>query len=154
MHFGPACTVRCVKLAFLLCFLNVNANAKEAEVSHEFQAYENKLNYCNELKERKIETINDAYFNSLNDKQKNRVISILYFKATDKCVAYEEAAYFKYVIRTQEKEGLENLKLISFLPYQSEETIKIINSLDQNEIERLSNSEMFSTPFDMLSAIK
>ncbi|PQJ83464.1 hypothetical protein BTO22_18950 [Aliivibrio sifiae] len=69
----------------------------------------------------------------------------------DKCVAYEEAAYFKFVIRTQDEEGLKTLKMISHESYEYEDSKVIIKSLDKKEIERLSNTEMFSTPFNVFS---
>ncbi|WP_375321662.1 hypothetical protein [Aliivibrio logei] len=154
MNFGNVCIKLCARICAILLILTFKVNASSLEDSQQFKAYENKSSYCRQLSKREIKDVTDIYFNSLDDEQKRRVLGILYFKALDKCVAYEEAAYFKFVIRTQDEEGLKTLKMISHESYEYEDSKVIIKSLDKKEIERLSNTEVFSTPFDVFSVFE
>ena len=164
-HFGGVCIVQIDKVFILSVLLLLTAcsnsdngyqelqQAISTQKSEEYQAYNNQMIYCRGLRDREINEVDDLYFNSLNDKQKRKVIGMLLFKASDRCYSYEEVRYFKYVIRTNNEDGMKLLKLASFIPQQTEESNEIVDSLDKNEVERLSNTELFSTPFDMIELL-
>nr|VVV06037.1 hypothetical protein AW0309160_03521 [Aliivibrio wodanis] len=160
--FGGVCIVRIDKIFILSSFLLLTAysshsndyqdlqKAISTQNSSEYKAYDSKMSYCRGLRDREVNQVNDSYFNSLTDAQKSKVLGILLFKASDRCYAYEEAQYFKFVIRTNDADGMKILKLASFAPQQTEASKAIIDSLDSKEVERLSNTEQFSTPFDII----
>ena len=160
--FGDVCIVQIDKIIILSTLLLLSAcsnhgsdyqdlqKAISTQDSSEYEAYNNKMSYCRELRGREIHQVDDSYFNALTDAQKSRVLGILLFNASDRCYAYEEAKYFKFVIRTNNIDGMKILKLASFMPQQTEASKVIVDSLDPKEIERLSNTEQFSTPFDLI----
>ena len=129
--------MRYAKILLILLFPFLSMANEE---STESKAYENKINYCRDLSFREIDKIDDPYFNSLDDRNKGLLIGVLYFKSMDNCYLYEEMQHFKAVIYSGDEERLKSLKIIS-KPLN-------LNDLDINEIKRLSELEMFSSPFD------
>ena len=129
-----------MRYAKILLILLLPFSSIASDESKESKDYEKKIDYCRELSFREINKIEDPYFNSLDDRHKGLLIGSLYFKAMDNCYLYEEMQYFRYVINSDDKEGMKILKIISS-PLE-------IGTLDVKEIERLSKTDMFSTPFD------
>jgi outer membrane PBP1 activator LpoA protein len=160
MNFGNAWLTQAVKIFILSSTLLLTAcsthpakqmnDMLDRQTNEEYKAYENKIGYCLDATHRKIESINDTYFNSLNDQQKLKLLSILSTIALDKCYSYEQARYYEYAIINNDKEAIKIIKNLVYTPIETEKSKQILESLDAKEIERLSNSEMFSTPFDAI----
>ena len=133
-------------VSIILLLLSFNSIANE-EVDL-YKALNDRINYCNALSDRNIVITKDAYFDSLNTRQKTTAILMLYSIAVDRCNAYEESRYLKAVIRNKSKVTLNALSGLYNTGKDTEEEKKIIKSLDIKEIERLSHSEMFYLPFN------
>lgn len=144
MSSGGVCIMRYVScLFFLLCSFNSNAY----ESARLFKIYDDKIGDCNQLRNREVKDINDLYFNSLSLKQKSVVVGILSIKAMDECFAYEEARFLKQIITSNDQKWLPVIGGSFRASKESDESKKIRESLDINELERLSNTIYFSTPF-------
>lgn len=134
-----------VKVLLLLIF-TTSFGAVASSDNVVIKNYNDKIAHCRDLGVRKIETVNDEYFNTLTLEQKEELIGYLSIKARNDCFAYEELQYFKYVIHTNDPEGLKIIKIVSSPFYSS-------GTLDNDEVMRLSKTELFSSPFDMFYLI-
>lgn len=149
--------MRIDKVIFALSLLLISACSSQNvndtlnnQTSEEYKTYDNKLRYCRDLESRKIDKVEDLYFNSLTDRQKNAVISILSRKALDRCSSHEELSYLKEVIATND-EALIGILSKLYKEYPKSDELKMFyQSLDYAEIERLSNSETFNMPFNRM----
>ena len=155
VNFGNVCTVHYAKIVITSLLFSFSAYAHDDfEDSKEYYDYEIRFSYCYKLSYREIDNVTDNYFNTLNMTQKKVIIDILSETAMNKCVAYEEAQFLKYVIRTQDKEALQFSKMISHKSNDiNDDFSKALESLNEKEIIRLSNSDLFSTPFDRMSLL-
>lgn len=160
MNFGSAWLMQAVKISAVSSMLFLTAcsahpakqvsDMLERQTSSEYIAYETKIGACLDATHREIESVDDTYFNSLSDKQKLKVLSILSRMAMDKCYSYEQAKYYEYAIINNDKEAFEIIKSLAYKPIETQESKALLDSIDMNEIKRLSDSNLFSTPFDAL----
>ncbi|PQJ84554.1 hypothetical protein BTO22_13635 [Aliivibrio sifiae] len=144
--------MRHVKIFFSLIVFSFAACAKDIG-SDEYLAYNAKISLCLSSSEREVSSFKDDYYNSLSDIQRKALLLSLSSISMNKCYSYEENSYLKHLLLTDDNEGLNEFKRLNKPAYRTEEMIKAYNSLDQNEIKRLSNTKMFSTPFDIFSVI-
>ena len=144
--------MKLVNTSILLLIVSLNSHAHKVE--EEYNNYKEKEDYCRTLQQRNITDFEDDYYHTLTDIQKYALITNLAIIAKQKCVSYEKLNYFEYVIRTGNKEGLEIIDRLSAKIGFSLEFRNAYKALDKKEIERLSNTGTFSTPFRVFSLTK
>ncbi|MUK78957.1 hypothetical protein GNP84_18925 [Aliivibrio fischeri] len=160
MNFGNAWLMQVVKVSVVSSMLFLTAcsahpakqvnDMLDRQTSSEYKAYEIKIGTCLNATHREIDSVEDIYFNSLSDEQKLKVLSILSRMAMDKCYSYEQAKYYEYAIINNDEEAFEIIKRLAYKPVETQENKALLDSIDMNEVRRLSDSNLFSTPFDAL----
>lgn len=112
-----------------------------------FKQLDNKTGECT-AKYNNAEGFHDPYFDSLSYEQKVRLVMHLQELAFNKCVAYEEALFLKTAILNND---IKFVKMYANLvkPRTDPDTKKVMDSLDQKEINRLSKLPLFSQRVEM-----
>ncbi len=112
-----------------------------------FKQLDNKTDECTS-EYSNAEGFNDPYFDSLTYEQKVHLVMHLQELAFNKCVAYEEALFLKTAILNND---IKFVKMYANLvkPRTDPETKKVMDSLDQREINRLSKLPLFSQRVEM-----
>ncbi|OEF12744.1 hypothetical protein A1Q5_08490 [Aliivibrio logei 5S-186] len=112
-----------------------------------FKQLDNKTGECT-AEYNSAEGFHDEYFDSLSYDQKARLVMHLQELAFNKCVAYEEALFLKTAILNND---IKFVQMYANLvkPRTDLESKKIMDSIDKNEIERLSKLVLFSQRVEM-----
>ncbi|UTM59228.1 hypothetical protein L4174_021205 [Photobacterium sp. CCB-ST2H9] len=108
---------------------------------------------CLKMKNRPVDVVQDAWFDSLSADQKRAVLFELSKRAMDRCTLEQREKYSWALVKqageTGDMKGLKDwIELNS--PIESKAQT-ILNSLPEKEINRLSLSDDFYYPFDSMS---
>ncbi|QMV16767.1 hypothetical protein [Vibrio spartinae] len=147
-------------LVVVLCFFcySVNAISMDEYLRQKMlTSYDNlnvKLEHCRHQRVKIVkDEIKSAWLASLSQEKKVMVVSILSEMANDKCVAAEKARYsqdlLNYVAESGDKTRLDEwLKMQK--TYRPQALEPAFQQLDMQQIEKLSATPPFNTPFNPL----
>ncbi|MBP3139229.1 hypothetical protein ACTFQF_17650 [Aliivibrio fischeri] len=137
----------------ILFFLSFNAIANDKNAEFLFKALNDKSDYCLQSTYRQVNEFKDKYYDSLSELQKKALLLTLSKRALAQCSSYEMSEYLKYIIVNNDTDRIKFISDLYKNDFKHKSYEKLYQSLDKQEIDRLSKTEMFSTPFDTLSVI-
>ncbi|PKF80629.1 hypothetical protein CW749_05505 [Vibrio sp. vnigr-6D03] len=163
MIFGNVFLTRCkigLALALTPCLTNAElVNTIESSQKLLAETYVNlneKLEICSTLKKRPVK-IEDKWLKEQSLIAQKAIILELSKKATKRCAQLEESAYinaaFELAVYGERKALDEYLKLRSYDKPNSE-IQAILDTLDHDQLKRISKLNQYQFPFDAISAFK